>query len=56
MSVVDEECTTGPSSSAGENSGSLDYDHKNLSIVNFKPIDGKVFEVSDDVMTDLSTD
>ena len=56
VSVVDGECTTGPSSSTGENSGSLDYDHKNLSIVNFKPIDGKVFEVSDDVMADLSTD
>ena len=56
MSVVDGGCTTSPSSSTGEISVSLDFDPKDLYIVHFKPIDGKVFEVSDDVLTDLSTD
>ena len=56
MSVVDDGCTTGPSSSTGEVSMALNFDPKDSPIVNFKPIDGKVIDVSNDVMTDLSTD
>jgi hypothetical protein len=56
MSVVDGGCSTGPSSSSGEVSMALNFDPKDLPIVNFKAIDGKVNDISDDVMTDLSTD
>ena len=56
MSVVDDGCTTGPSSSTGEISMALNFDPKDSPIVNFKPIDEKVIDVSNDVMTDLSTD
>ena len=56
MSVVDGGCTTGPSSSTGEVSMALNFDPKDLPIVNFKPIEGKVIDVSNDVMTNLSTD
>ena len=54
--TFDSRCTTGPSSSTGEVSMALHFDPKDLPIVNFKPIDGKVIDVSDDVMLDLSTD
>lgn len=48
MSVVDGGCTTGPSSSSGEVSMALNFDPKDLPIVKFKPVDGKVIDVSDD--------
>jgi hypothetical protein len=56
MSVVEGGCTTGPSSSSGEISMALQFDPKDLPILNFKAIDGKVNDVSDNVKTDLSTD
>ena len=34
----------------------LNFDPKDLPIVKFKPVDGKVIDVSDDVMADLSID
>jgi len=56
VSVVDGGCTTGPSTSSGKVSMELNYDPMDLPIVNFKPIPGKVIDLSDDVMADLSTD
>ena len=56
MSVVDGGCTAGPSSLTGEISVSLDFDPKDLPIVNFNPIDGNVIKVSGDVVIDLSND
>jgi len=53
MSDVDGGCTTGPSRSSGEVTMALNFDPKDLRIVNFKAIDGKVNDLSDDVMTDL---
>ena len=56
MSVVDGGCTTGPSSSTGEVSMALAFDPKDFPIENFKAIDGKVTDVSDDVMKAISND
>jgi len=56
MSVVDGGCTTGPSRSSGEVSMALNFDPKDLPTVNFKALDGKLNDLSDDMITNLSTD
>jgi len=56
ISVVENGYTTGPSTSAGAVSIELNYDPKDLPIANFKPIGGKVTNISDDVTADLSTE
>lgn len=48
--------STGPSTSTGVISSSLQYDPKDLPIINFTPISGKVKDVDDIVQKDLSTD
>jgi hypothetical protein len=56
ISATDGGFTTGPSSSTGAIMSALDFDPKDLPIVKFKAIAGKVVEVSDEVKKDLSTD
>ena len=56
MSIVDFGYTIDPSSSTREVSIMPNFDRKDSHIMNFKLIDGKVIDVSDDVMADLITD
>ena len=56
FSVVDGGRSTGPATSTGKIDIALDFDPKDLDIVNFKHIPGKVEDVSVDVKKDLSSD
>jgi len=56
MSTVDKARTTGPSTSTGIISSSLEYDPKGLPIANFQPVSGQVAAIEESVKKDLSTD
>lgn len=56
LSVLDDGCTTGPSTSTGEISSALIFDPEDLPLAEFQPISGKVLDVPDSVKKDLSSD
>ena len=56
FSILDGGCLTGPATSTGKIDIALDFDPKDLVIVDFKHMPDKVEDVSVDFKKDLSSD
>ena len=56
ISFVEGVCTTGPSMPTDEIASALNFDPEDLPIVEFRPVQGKVVDVPDNVKKDLSAD